>query len=107
MAGAYTGLTGAPIHILAGGKDRHDDPDTCQRFIDALPPAASKAIALTVFPNATHVWDVGRSYRYFDRFACKGAGCDIDVVFDPDVTQKGRQIVLDFFSTSLIRSKER
>lgn len=72
LAGAYTALTGAPVHILAGAKDQHDDPDTCQKFIEALSPQARKSVALTIFPNATHVWDAARSYSYFDRFACKG-----------------------------------
>lgn len=107
MAGAYVSLTGAPVHILAGAKDRHDDPDTCQKFVDALSPADRKSIALTVFPNATHVWDVGRSYRYFDRFACKGKGCDIDVVFDSDAAQRGRQIVVEFFTSNLIRAEKK
>lgn len=55
LAGAYARLTGAPVHILAGGKDQHDDPDTCQKFIEALSPDARRFVTLTVFPNATHV----------------------------------------------------
>ncbi len=107
LAGAYAGLTGAPIHVLAGAKDQLDDPDTCHKFIEALSPDARKSVALTVFPNATHNWDVGRSYRYFDRYACKGKGCDVDVVFDRDTAQKGRQIVVEFFTSNLIRAEKR
>lgn len=107
MAGAYASLTGAAVHILAGAKDQHDDPDTCQKFIEALSPVARKSVALTIFPQATHVWDVGRSYRYFDRQACKGKGCDVDVVFDRDATQKGRQVVVEFFSSILLGAEKR
>ncbi len=107
LAGAYARLTGAPIHILAGAKDQLDDPDTCHKFIEALSLDARKSVVLTMFPSATHNWDVGRSYRYFDRYACKGKGCDVDVVFDTDTSLKGRQIVVEFFSSHLLQAARR
>ncbi len=107
MTGAYAKLTGAPIHILGGAKDQLDDPDTCQKFIEALSPEARKSVTLTMFQNGTHLWDVGRNYRYFDHAGCNGKGCDIDVVFDSDTTQKGRQIVVEFFTSNLLQAEKR
>jgi dienelactone hydrolase len=105
IANAYANLTGAPVHILAGGRDQLEDPDSCQKFLDALSPEARKFVALTVYPNATHNWDVGRDYRYFDRGGCNGKGCQVDVVSSVDVAQKGRQFMVDFFVSNLRRSK--
>jgi len=104
IAKAYDRLTGAPVHVLAGDKDELDDPDGCQRFVEALLPEARKSVALTVFPGATHAWDT-HSRRYFDRAGCKGRGCEVNVVYSPETAQKGRQLMLDFFVTHLRRAK--
>lgn len=104
VANAYAKLTGAPIHILAGGKDQLDDPDGCQKFLGALSPEARKSVTLTFYPEATHNWDVGRSYRYFDRAGCKGKGCDVDVTHSGDVAQAGRRAMVDFFVSNLRRA---
>lgn len=103
----YASLTGAPIHMLVGGIDQLEDPDGCQKFVEAFSPDARKAIALTVLPNGTHNWDAGRSYTYFDRIGCKGKGCNRNVVFDRDTAQKGRQIAVEFFTSHLLRPDKR
>ncbi len=105
IANAYVNLTGAPVHILAGGKDQLDDPDGCQKFLDALSPEARKSVSLTIYPDATHSWDEGGNRRYFDRAGCKGKGCQVDVVSSVDISQKGRQIMVDFFVSNLRRAK--
>lgn len=97
----YAKLTGAPVHILAGGRDELDDPDGCQKFLELLSPDARKFVGLTVYPEATHVWDDGRSFRYFDRAGCKGKGCYVTVEANPEVAAKGRQFVVEFFSKHL------
>ena len=78
-ARAYSKLTGAPIHILAGDKDQLDDPEGCKNFLEALSPQSRKFVELTVYPGATHVWDAGRNFVYFDRAGCKGQGCQVQV----------------------------
>lgn len=103
LANAYASLTGAPVHILAGGKDQYDDPDGCQKFLAALASEVRNSVTLTFYPDATHSWDLGRSYRYFAQTACKGRGCQVDVVSDPDTAHKGRQLVVEFFSSKLLR----
>jgi dienelactone hydrolase len=98
---AYSKLTGAPVHILAGDKDQLDDPDGCQKFLEALSLEARKFVELTVYPGATHVWDAGRNYEYFDRAGCKGRGCQVQVEYSPEVTAKGIKVVVDFFRKHL------
>lgn len=53
----YNALTGAPVHILAGEKDVYDAPDSCEKFIAALPEEARSHVKMTLYPNATHGWD--------------------------------------------------
>jgi len=107
LANAYASLTGAPVHILAGGKDQWDDPDSCQKFLEALAPDARKSVVLTFYPDATHGWDLGQNSRYFGPAACKGRGCQVDNVYDPDTAQKGRQVVVEFFSLILLRAQKK
>lgn len=96
----YKQLTGAPIHILAGERDELEEPDSCQKFLNVLSLDARSSIGLTVYPGATHAWDKGKSFRYFDR-GCRtdppGRGCYVTVEFNPEVTAKGRQFATDFF----------
>jgi len=104
LANVYTKLTGAPIHILAGGKDQWDDPDTCQKFIEALTPDARRSILLTYYPDATHTWDKPSS-SHFSPQACKGRGCQVRNIYDPEIAQKGRQVVIEFFTSALLRTQ--
>lgn len=101
----YARLTGAPVKILAGEKDDDDEPDSCQKFLAALSPEARKTVDLVMFPGTTHAWDQGRTFQYFDRVANKGKGGNVNVVFDPNVTAKGREAVVEFFAKHLGASK--
>jgi dienelactone hydrolase len=102
---AYTRLTGSPVHILAGGKDRWDDPDSCQKFLRALAPEARKSVALTFYPDATHQWDRVVVGRYFGAAACRGQGCNVEDTYDPATAEKGKQVVLEFFTAILLRGQ--
>lgn len=100
---AYGKLTGAPVHVLAGGRDEVDSPGTCRKFVNALPADARKFVELTEFPDATHAWDAGRSFRYWDRAGCDGKGCQVNVEHAPATADKGRLIVAEFFAKHLKR----
>jgi dienelactone hydrolase len=53
----YQRVTGRPVHILAGEKDDYDDdPDSCAKFLAALPPQVRQYFDLTVYPGATFGW---------------------------------------------------
>jgi len=105
LANAYANLTGTPVHILAGGKDQWDDPDSCQKFLEALAPDARKSVTLTFYPNATHGWDRGQNYQYHGAAACKGRGCRVEEISDPETALKSRQVVVEFFSSVLLRTQ--
>jgi dienelactone hydrolase len=105
FANAYAKLTSAPLHILAGGKDQYDDPDSCQRFLESLAPDARKSVALTYYPDATHGWDNGGTRRYFDAAACKGRGCDVNDVSDQATAQKGKLVAIEILTSTLLRGQ--
>jgi len=101
LKGLYDKLTPAPALILAGAEDSYDDADGCQRFLAALPKDTAKAYRLTVFPRATHGWDQRTNIQFMDPYACKGKGCPVQVRSNPDVTAKGRDLIVSFFATAL------
>ncbi len=53
--------TGAPIHMLLGGADTYVGFEPCQTYGEAL-RAAGARVEVTVFPNAMHGFDGGRTY---------------------------------------------
>jgi len=107
VSGAYAKLTGAPVHILAGGKDGWDDPDSCQKFLEALAPDARKSVTLTFYPDAPHHWDGEGRRRYYGAAACKGKGCEVDDWYDPVTTQDGKKVVIEFLASILLREPKK
>jgi dienelactone hydrolase len=55
--GVYRQVTGRPVHILAGEKDGYDEPDSCDKFLNALPGESRRHFSLTMYPGATFGWD--------------------------------------------------
>ena len=106
LLNAYDKFTGAPVLLLAGGKDQYDDPDSCQQFIAALPAVAKSHFSLIYYADATHGWDQGRNNRVYTPSACKGRGCDVDYVSDLVTTGKARESVVDFFASKLVVSQK-
>ena len=100
-ASTYRRMTGAPVHILAGDRDEYDDPDSCSRFLDALPAEARSRISLTYFRGGTHGWDSRAGGTYFDRFAHKGAGGYVHAVADPGLADRSRRFAVEFFRKHL------
>lgn len=100
--GTYQKLTGAPVHILAGDKDLYDDPDTCQKFIAALPENVRQHVGLTVYPDATHGWD-SEYKNYHDGAAYKGRGGFITQQPNEVAAKQSLEFVTGFFSTKLAK----
>lgn len=100
-AGTYRALTGAPLHILAGDKDDYDDPDSCPRFVQALPEADRKHVSVTVYPGATHVWDTPADRSIYDPVAHKGRGGNVAMVRNPAIAEKSKAFAVEFFSAAL------
>lgn len=96
----YQKLTGAPVHILAGEKDAYDDPDTCQKLVDALPEGARQQVGLTIYPDATHGWD-SEYKNYHDGAAYKGRGGFVTHQRNEVAARQSLEFVTRFFSTRL------
>ena len=94
----YTALTGAPVHILAGEKDVYDAPDSCQKFIAALPDEARTHVHMTLYANATHGWDSPEEKSYQDPAANMGRGAYVRHLRNPAVTAQSLDFSQQFFS---------
>src|SRR5262245_4571983 len=100
-ASTYREVTGKPVHFLAGDKDDYDDPDGCNKFIDALPEKVRHHFSLTIYVGATHGWDSRSSGVYPDRAANKGKGGYVNVIADPAIAKQSREFAVLFFAKNL------
>lgn len=100
---AYDRFGAAPIRIYAGGKDDYEDrdPKSCESLLEALPLEVRPLITIKLFPEASHGWDHGSTYSFFERVACKGRGCTNTNTSDPVVTLEGIKDLIDFLSRSM------
>ena len=101
-AGTYRRVTGAPVHILTGEYDDYDDPDSCPKFVAALPEDVRRHFAVTVYPRAYHGFDQPSGDReYKDVAAHKGTGGRVTHRENAEVATKARQFAVEFFQTHL------
>lgn len=102
--GTYAGFTGAPLLLLAGGNDDYGTPEDCQKFVDAVAPAAKTAIEYKLYPDATHGWDTppGKSRSLNDPVAFQGKGGTVRVFSDTNTAADSRARVLAFFGKHLV-----
>lgn len=90
-------FTGAPLTILAAGKDDYDGrkPAMCAEAVELMPDAKQKTMTkVHVFENATHGWDHGQTYSFHEPLACEGRGCTNTNQSDPATTEAGKAILL-------------
>lgn len=95
---------GIPLAIFAGSADDYDskDPKACEDFVAAIPDEKQRALSkVYVYPGATHGWDHGKTYSFFARTACKGAGCQNANESNMEVTQKAKTDLLTFLRTTI------
>ncbi|MFN3376895.1 MAG: dienelactone hydrolase family protein [Burkholderiaceae bacterium] len=93
-----SGLSGRPILLQAGGKDKYEDADSCQRFLQWLPEEQRRSIDFRYYPDATHLWDSQRgSFSFYERLACKERGCEVPVVADAKTTEQSINAVVEHF----------
>lgn len=94
----FASVTGAPVHIFAGEKDDYEEPDTCQKLLDALGGEPRKAFALTMYPGATHGWDgQGRGLTFYDPNAALGRGGQVRFYPDARLAARSRREAVAFF----------
>jgi dienelactone hydrolase len=101
LAGLHDKVTGAPVHILAGARDEYDEPDSCGKFLAALPPESRAHFSLTMYPDAGHGWDKYNSRTYYDRVACLGRGCDVNDVYVEARARQSLEYAVKFFTDVL------
>ncbi|WP_158235692.1 dienelactone hydrolase family protein [Limnohabitans sp. G3-2] len=97
-------FTGAPLTILAGGKDDYDNkkPTMCADAVDLMPDAKQKSMTkVHVFENATHGWDHGQTYSFHEPLACEGRGCTNTNQSDPATTEAGKSMLLNILRDQL------
>lgn len=96
--GVYDKWTGKPVHILAGEQDDYDvDADACLRFVQSLPAGARPNFGVTVYPGATHGWEIPGDRTYYHDVAFKGKGGNVRYRHDPRTAERSRQFAVEFF----------
>lgn len=96
--GAYDKWTGKPVHILAGELDDYDvDADACLRFVQSLPAEARSSFGVTVYPGATHGWEIPGDRTYYHDVAFKGKGGYVRYRHDAKTAEQSRRFAVDFF----------
>lgn len=100
--GVYRAVTGRPVHILAGEKDDYDEPDSCDKFLSALPPVPRRSFSLTLYPGATFGWDSPFSSATWNAGAHKWKGGIVRIVADPEVAKRSRDFAVAYFRQNLV-----
>jgi uncharacterized protein len=97
----YRRVTGRPVHILAGERDDYDEPDSCEKFLAALPPDVRRHFSLTMYPGATFGWDSSAGGAHYHAGAHKGKGGIVRIVADEQVSKLSREFAVGYFSKNL------
>jgi dienelactone hydrolase len=97
--GTYQKVTGAPVHILAGELDTYDEPDSCPKFVAALPAGVRQHFGATVYPGAHHVFDEpGANRQHRERIARHGVAV---IRYNAEAAEKAWAFAVKFFSRHL------
>jgi dienelactone hydrolase len=97
----YQRVTGSPVHILAGDKDDYDEPDSCDKFLAALPAQARPHFSLTVYPGATFAWDSRFGSASYSMGARQDKGGIVTVVANEEVARRSRHFAAGYFTKNL------
>jgi dienelactone hydrolase len=101
LQGIHNRVTGAPVHILAGATDEYDEPDSCAKFLAAMPPDSRKHFRLTVYPDAGHGWDTTSNRTYHAPQACLSRGCMVNHHRVEARAQESIKYAVKFFTDEL------
>lgn len=97
--GTYQKVTGAPVHILAGELDTYDEPDSCPKFVAALPEGVREHFGATVYPGAHHVFDEpGANRQHRERIARHGVAV---IRYNAEAAEKAWAFAEQFFTRHL------
>lgn len=93
--------TGAPVLIVAGGRDDYDERESCPQFAASLPEANRSLVSVKVYPDATHGFDhQGRDVTFHDPRAARGRGGEVRFYRDPAAARDARETSVQFFRTA-------
>lgn len=100
----FTGLTGAPVLIQAGGADAYDTPEVCDAFLGSLDPATRSHVELVTYPGATHAFDRDLPEKVIhDPYAHNGKGGPVRFAFDPVAAPAARDKVVRFMADAFAK----
>ncbi len=98
-ASTYRKVTRAPVHILAGELDTYDEPDSCPKFVAALPEGVREHFGATVYPGAHHVFDEpGANRQHRERIARHGVAI---IRYNAEAAEKSWAFAEQFFARHL------
>ncbi len=90
-----------PTMILAGGQDDYNGKDglACNTFKNLIPSEKQKNLtSVTVYQDATHGWDQGRTFSFHEPAACKAQGCTNTNQSNKAVTEQAKAELLSFLT---------
>lgn len=95
-------LTGAPILLQTGTLDDYDQPDTCAKWLQALPGDVARLVSLTVYPDAAHGWDrLEPAIVVNDPYSHLGRGGEVRIAPNEAVAVASRAATVSFFRCKL------
>lgn len=99
----FGNLTGTPVKIFTGGRDRYDaDADTAPRLAASLDAADRALVTVQVYPDAEHGFNMLEApYRYVDPFLYQGKGGEGLSAPHPQAREAARRDLVQFFRESL------
>lgn len=102
-AAAYRRFTGAPLWLAIGALDDYGDPAECGRFVETVAGRPGARLTFTLYPGATHGWDVPPTGNrtVFDPVAHGGRGGQVRMFHHPAVAEQSRTAVVAFFRDHL------
>ena len=85
--------------MLEGELDDFNDPGTCERFINSIPPSFAAQFTHRFCPGATHGWDLplGVTRNPYARGANMGKGGEVFMQRNEAVAQESRRETIEFF----------
>lgn len=101
---AHETMGAAPLLIMVGTRDdTESEPRACDAFIALLPPTGQQRTTARYLEGATHGFDQGSSFQYYDAMARARKGATVNVVASEKDAAEARNAAVAFFRQHLVR----